>query len=681
MNTVLPARGSEPAVPTKGSVLVVNDSDLQLEAMRIFLTSCGFGVTTSTSAESAIPIAMRLKPDLIISDVVMPGIDGVELCRRVKSNPETSHIPVLLVTALRYDEAGVTDGLEANADDYLEIGTPRTLLRRKVEHFVSQVKDRDAAKRADSLIGEQNRVLQMMARGDALPDILGELTRAIERQSDGLLCSVLMLAPDGKTLVHCAAPSLPEGYAHAIDGTQIGPNVGSCGSAAYRGERVVVSDIATDPLWDDFRDLALGYGLRACWSMPIFDSGKRVVGTFAMYYGEKREPSPRELQLIDVAAHLSGIAIEKCKREAETLHQKALFQRLFDDAPVGILLLDKTGTVIRANKVFETIFLFTPDEIKGAHIFDTIVPESLAEESKALFARSLHGESSERETSRKRKDGVLVPVHSHWVPVVTDGEPAGAYVMYSDLTEHKKLQEQLIQSEKLAALGQLVSGVAHELNNPLTSVIGYSQLMLGRAELSPELEEQIHVVLDQGQRARRIIRNLLSFARADKPNRNEVDLNEVLKASLELRAYEMQVHNISLIREFGKIPWLPADAHQMQQVFLNLIVNAEHAILAYKNHGTITVKTWCETVEGKEWVSIAVEDDGPGIAPEHLGKVFDPFFTTKEIGEGTGLGLSISYGLIAEHGGRIRAESPPGAGATFVIELPAFSNGTESKTK
>ncbi len=231
----------------------------------------------------------------------------------------------------------------------------------------------------------------------------------------------------------------------------------------------------------------------------------------------------------------------------------------------------------------------------------------------------------------------------------------------------KAVQARLLESEKLSALGMLVSGVAHELNNPLTSVIGYAQLLL---EKDPDADRKrmLGRVDSEASRARRIVQNLLTFARNHKTEKKPTDINAVLDQVLDLRAYELRVENIELVRRLSPgLSLVLADPHQIHQVLLNLLTNAEHAVRAVPRRGRITV----ETTEREGRVRLAVTDNGQGIAAENLGKLFVPFFTTKEVGQGTGLGLSICYGIVREHGGRIHVESREGEGASFVVELPA----------
>ena len=230
----------------------------------------------------------------------------------------------------------------------------------------------------------------------------------------------------------------------------------------------------------------------------------------------------------------------------------------------------------------------------------------------------------------------------------------------------RQVEEQLLVSDRLASIGELASGIAHELNNPLTSVIGFSQLLLGR-ELPDDIREDIKVIYSEARRAAEVMKNLLIFARKHTSVKQLVNINSVIEKVLTVRAYEQRVENIQVITRLAPdLPVTMADYFQLQQVFLNIVINAEHFMLEAHQRGTLTITT--QRVGNTIKASFA--DNGPGIGKEDLGHLFDPFFTTKEVGKGTGLGLSICHGIITEHSGRIYAESESGKGATFVVELP-----------
>jgi two-component system NtrC family sensor kinase len=230
----------------------------------------------------------------------------------------------------------------------------------------------------------------------------------------------------------------------------------------------------------------------------------------------------------------------------------------------------------------------------------------------------------------------------------------------------KTAQAQLIQSEKLSAVGQFVAGVAHELNNPLTSVIGFAELLQQKA-LAPEHQNYVDRIARSAARCHKIVNNLLSFSRQHEPERKPILLNDLVDAVIEIIAYDLRSSNITLVKEYQSgLPAILGDSHQLQQVVLNILSNARQAMEAFRRDGQIVLRTGCTDTH----VWLRIKDNGPGMPREILTRIFDPFFTTKPQGKGTGLGLSLSYGIMQEHRGRIHAESEPGHGTEFILELP-----------
>jgi len=275
-----------------------------------------------------------------------------------------------------------------------------------------------------------------------------------------------------------------------------------------------------------------------------------------------------------------------------------------------------------------------------------------------------------------RKDGKIRWVEVNVVSVVWGERPA-AMVFLRDITEKRQAEEEKRRMEqqvqlagRLAAVGELAAGVAHELNNPLASVQAYAQLLKDRDDLDESVRSDVATIYGEAQRASRITTNLLSFARQHRPEKIFTSLNDVLWSTLDLQAYRLKVSNIEVVTELASdLPKTMADAHQVQQVLVNLITNAEQAMTGAHGGGVLTLKT----ERADDTIRVNVADDGPGIPPEDLKRIFDPFFTTKEVGRGTGLGLSICYGIVREHGGRMWARNNRDGGATFTIELPIVS--------
>jgi PAS domain S-box-containing protein len=252
-----------------------------------------------------------------------------------------------------------------------------------------------------------------------------------------------------------------------------------------------------------------------------------------------------------------------------------------------------------------------------------------------------------------------------------------------DVSERKRLDDQskdiyhqILQSEKMAALGQTISGVAHELNNPLATILSWAE-RLSEKSLDETAKRGVSVILGEAERAARIVRNLLTFARKRQSTRAMIDLNTVVTETIALRAYE-RMPTLTVTSDLAtRLPKVFADAHQIQQVLLNLMINAEQAMLDANGHGALSIRTRHDS--DRDIAILEVADSGPGVPSEVQTRIFEPFFTTKEVGKGTGLGLTVAYAIVQEHGGRIRVGSTPGGGATFAVELPLSGVETTSK--
>jgi len=269
-----------------------------------------------------------------------------------------------------------------------------------------------------------------------------------------------------------------------------------------------------------------------------------------------------------------------------------------------------------------------------------------------------------------------------WIEITARADPPAddgnlrLEALIRDVSERKKLDDekrdiyhQLLQAEKMAALGQTISGVAHELNNPLATILSWAERLSEQPIMEPSLRRGLETILSESERAARIVRNLLTFARKRQTTRAMVDVNQVVRATLALRAYEQRVTNVTVIDALAAgLPQVFADGHQVQQVLLNLVINAEQAMLSANGRGILVVRTWHDA--DQESVILEINDDGPGIPDDVQPKIFDPFFTTKEVGKGTGLGLTVAYAIVQEHGGRLRLESRPGVGTSFYVEVP-----------
>jgi len=354
---------------------------------------------------------------------------------------------------------------------------------------------------------------------------------------------------------------------------------------------------------------------------------------------------------------------EEALREAEEKYKK-----LVEATSDMIWEADEEGTFTFVSPRIKDILGYEVNEVVGKKTLD-FLPEEEARKWLNRFKEinAKREPFSGFEITHLHKNGNLIVFEISAIPFFdSDGNFKGFVGINKDITERKRMQEQLIIADRLASVGELASGIAHELNNPLTGVIGFAQIVLEK-DIPDSIKRDMQVVYSEAQRAAQVVKNILTFARKHPPAKQLMSINSIIEKVLELRAYEQRVNNIQVNAQFAPdLPEVMADYFQLQQVFLNIIINAEYFMIEAHNGGNLTITT--ERVE--DTIKASFADDGPGISEENLGHLFDPFFTTKEVGSGTGLGLSICHGIVAEHGGRIYAESEPGKGATFIVELP-----------
>ena len=357
--------------------------------------------------------------------------------------------------------------------------------------------------------------------------------------------------------------------------------------------------------------------------------------------------------------------------------------RLFDAVREGIYIgtLDgDDGSTLAANPHLKLMFGFAP-EADACEVRPFARGRFVDPKARAQFIEQLTRDGAVTDYVLRLRRADESPI---WVEVTanldapSNGSAAHVQALLRDVSERRRLEDQdrgvyqdLLQAEKLAALGQTVSGVAHELNNPLATILTWSERLASRS-VDAVTRRGIETILGESERAARIVRNLLTFARKRHSTRSMVDLNQVVRETLALRAYEQRLSNIRTIEALATgLPRLFADPHHLKQVLLNLMINAEQAMRAANGRGTLVIRTWHDP--GGDAVVLEVNDDGPGMPPDVQSKIFDPFFTTKSVGKGTGLGLTVAFAIVRDHGGQLRVTSEPGRGASFFLELPTSS--------
>lgn len=401
--------------------------------------------------------------------------------------------------------------------------------------------------------------------------------------------------------------------------------------------------------------------------MLTYDSNRNIV-TRALKDGAI-DTLTRSIRYFDYMPFVYERAAARFELERERYNLERLIKRsqqqwmaIFDSITDYIFMTDSEHRIVRTNIAMAEAFEKHPRDIIGTKCYELFgIDES------RLICKFPELPRTEEITIRNQT--YLVSVF----PLEYDGQQLYVHVM-KDITEMKRLKEQLYHSDKLASLGLLVSGVAHEINNPLTGILAYAELLNMRVS-DEDVKKDLEKILHSAERCKKIVENLLTFSRQRAPSRSLEYINEIIDKAIDLRAYWLRTSNIEILKEYGQdIPTLYIDSQQIQQVLLNIILNAEHAIVeSKKERGMIRFSTSFDSKKQK--VIVKITDNGTGIPSNIIQRIFDPFFTTKPVGIGTGLGLSISHGIIHEHGGSIQVESKIGEGTTFIIELPVYGEG------
>lgn len=401
---------------------------------------------------------------------------------------------------------------------------------------------------------------------------------------------------------------------------------------------------------------------------------RRKDGTAAIFLDSSRAVWDTSGNIIRYQGTLVDIT-EKRKMEWQLAQQEEFRSRLLESFPDLILVVDLEERYTFVSSRARDILGCEPKDMLGKKITDI---EDHSPEMAALYRQVVSGKQSfaSAEYSVRHRDGSFRTMRAAGSRLVdADAKISGVIISVRDITVERKLEQQIVQSERLAAMGAMIGGVAHELNNPLTSIMGVSEL-LQDTETNETSRKQLAMLQQQARRAAEIVQNLTYFSRPPAPGKSRINLVEVVERTLNLHAYSLRKNNVTVdfLKQAG-MPYALGDPHQLMQVFLNLILNAEHAIRDARDKGTLRIRLG----KGDDSVWVSFHDDGPGITKENLPNIFDPFYTTKRPGRGTGLGLSICKSVMKEHNGSIEAANSPDGGAVFTVTLPVSPVGGDAR--
>jgi signal transduction histidine kinase/CheY-like chemotaxis protein len=612
--------------------------------------------------------------DLVLADHKLPSFDGFSALKLASgARPD---LPFIFVSGSLGEELAI-EALQFGATDYV-LKTRLARLVPAVHRALRETEERAERKRAEALLAGEKRILEMVAKGDSLSDILDDLCRLVEEQASDVLASVLLL--EGDRLRHGGAPSLPKAYTEAIDGGVIGPSAGSCGTAAYRGEQVIVEDIAADPLWAAYRDVALPHSLRTCWSTPVFSAQKKVIATFAMYYREPRRPGARDQEIIEQITHLAGVAIER-KLIEEKLRRNEYYlseaQRL---THTGSWTLNSVGEIYWTEETFR-IWAFDPQQPAPDRetILQRVHPADRDRVRERGTKTAREGDDYVEEFRIVRPDGTVRHIHAVARPVFNaSGELVEVVGTHVDVTERKhaeqererlrQLEADLTHINRVSMMGELAASLAHEIKQPITAAVINAHTGLhylkGETPRLKEASKSVSLMITNVTRAADIIDRVRSLYGRGTSEREAVDVNEIVR---EIAVLLRDTANRNAVAIHTKLdPGLPAttaDRIQLQQVLMNLMLNGIEAMK--EGRGELTVASG-RGEDGQLLVSVT--DSGPGLPAGESERIFEAFFTTTP--QGSGMGLSISRRIIEAHGGRLWASANAGRGATFQFSLP-----------
>lgn len=519
-----------------------------------------------------------------------------------------------------------------------------------------------------------------IAAGAGLEDSLRGVINLYENRFPEGMCSILLL--DAENRLHTAAASrLPSEYSSLIDGLRIGPDAGSCGTAAWRGSRVIVRDTHTDPLWQAYAEIAARFQLRACWSTPIFDRVGNVLGTFAVYYREQREPTKEELDCVDRATSVAAVAISAYRARQQIEDSEQRFRSLFAYVPQAVFAIDMHGRIVDCNDAAVHMTGYSREQLLNSQAEMTVTPED-----RPRFVGHLSlvaaGAPQQIELTRLRPDGSRYITSATKTPIVVDGSVVGIFSIVQDVTHERANQIALEDalrtvSARNSELEEFAFIASHDLQEPLRKVRAFGdrlRLHLG-ASADTEVIGFIERMRVAAERMQRLIDDLLAYSRIAKRDISirTVDLHDIVTDVLA--DLETRIEQTGACVDCGDLPVVQAEETQMRQVFQNLISNAlkfrradraPHVII----HGEVYVRP--DDSFKRPWVRVNVRDNGIGFENRFAERIFAPFqrLHGRDEYEGSGIGLAIVRRIAERHGGRVFAASTPDQGAVFTIEMP-----------
>ena len=552
----------------------------------------------------------------------------------------------------------------------------------EVIRLLAAAQDVTARRKADSLREGEQQVLEEIASGHDLPSVLRTVIKMLEMQLPGALCSILLLHEETSRLSVEASSPLPEEIRQQLSQVLVIAGAPSFADAVATGRRRIVEDTAADPSWRELRPLADRFQLRACWSQPIRSFHRDVLGVLSIFFLWPRSPGTDDLQLLDTAAYLVGIALHRARAEQALRDSEQRFRTLFEHSPDAIFVESMTGVVLDVNPAAGELHGLSREQLIGKHVLD-LVPPRIRDDVRRDFSRLATGELRQLEGFSWHVERGEVPISLHVSNTEYASQPALLFHV-RDITERKRAEDkardaqaQLAHVGRLSLMGELMAGISHEINQPLFAIANFAKacektLTDGKLDQIDKLLEWTHKIGQQATRAGEIIRRMRDFSRKSTPHHSTVDVADMIHESIELMAAETKSQHIGLTCDIQPPHLLVlADRIQIEQTLVNLLRNAYRA-MAENPLGDRHVHIRTQRAEGV--LTVSVRDHGHGFKGVTPDEIFNPFFTTKP--DGLGLGLTISRSIIEAHRGKLWAEQNADRGATFLFTLPVGGAAT-----
>lgn len=547
--------------------------------------------------------------------------------------------------------------------------------------------DIDDLKRAEILLAGEKRSFEMMTTEQPLSTILDSLCQTLSVLTDASFVTIMLQDEEGRTLQPGGGHKLPEGFSEAVCGIPVGPEFGSCGTAAFRQEPVWVENVDTDPRWDCARDLVSRFGFKACWSTPIMSGRGSVFGTIAVYSNTPRSVGDRERQAIDRFTQLASFVLERKLSEDALKKSEAMLAEGQRISHTGSWAWNVSTNKLEWSEEHGNIFGYHVSEVGGTvdDMLERMLPEEAAIVRNSMREAVAGKRDLQFEYQATLPDGNVIQLLCTGRAVTgVSGDVTGYVGTTMDITERKRVESELLRSAahlrevqaelehvaRATTMGELAASIAHEVNQPLTGIVasgGAALRWLSKA--TPDViraRESLKNVMDDGRRASEIVTRIRKMFRKEMASVEPIGMPELIGDVISLTRGELQKNKVALKLEIpDDVPAIPVDRVQMQQVFVNLILNAIEAMRETPDKDrTLTI----DVASDSEVMTVGLNDSGPGVPPDRADNIFRPFETSKV--NGMGMGLSICRTIVESHGGQMRLVQSGAPGCRFEFTLP-----------